>query len=138
MKIISVKTLGRALALSLAIALLPAVTGCQTVAIDSTQEIGGPTFPPTDPATVQILRTEPNRPHVRLGEIRAEPSEEDVSATKIEEALRKGAAKMGANAAVVVYDHTQVTGAYVTGPWYGRSIEQIQGRIIVAVAIRYQ
>jgi hypothetical protein len=138
MKTFSVKTLIRSLYLSVAIFGLAIVTGCQTVAVNSTQEIGGPTFPPTDPATVQILRTEPTRPHVRLGEVRAEPSDENVSAAKIEEALRKAAAKMGANAAVVVYDHTQVTGAYVTGPWYGRSIETIQGRVVVAVAIRYQ
>ena len=138
MTTISMKNLGRSLCLGLAIALLFAVTGCQTVSVSSTQEIGGPTFPPTDPATVEILRTEPTRPHVRLGEVRAEPSDDEVSAAKIEDALRNGAAKLGANAAVVVYDHTQVIGAYVTGPWYGRSIETIQGRIVVAVAIRYQ
>ncbi|HEX5219024.1 MAG TPA: hypothetical protein VFZ59_05605 [Verrucomicrobiae bacterium] len=136
--ITSVKTLARSLCLSLAAALLLATTGCQTVSVTSTQEIGGPTFPPTDPATVEILRTEPTRPHVRLGEVRAEPSDEEVSASKIEDALRKAAAKLGANAAVVVYDRTQVTGAYVTGPWYGRSIEQIQSRVVIAVAIRYQ
>jgi hypothetical protein len=138
MKIISMKTLGRLVCLGLSLAMLPVITGCQTVSVTDNQEIGGPTFAPTDPATVEILRTEPTRPHVRLGEVRAEPSSDDVGAAKIEEALRKGAAKMGANAAVVVYDHTQVTGAYVTGPWYGRSVETIQGRIIVAVAIRYQ
>ena len=138
MKIASVKPLARLLCLGLTLALLPALTGCQTVSITNNQEIGGPTFAPTDPATVEILRTEPTRPHVRLGEVRAEPSSEDVSVTKIEEALRKGAAKMGANAAVVVYDHTQVTGAYVTGPWYGRSLERIEGRVVIAVAIRYQ
>ena len=138
MKTVSVKPLGRLLCLSLAAATLFAMTGCQTVSVSYTQDIGGPTFPPTDPATIEILRTEPTRPHVRLGEVRAEPSSDEVSAAKIEEALRKEAAKLGANAAVVVYDHTQITGAYVTGPWYGRSIETIQGRIIVAVAIRYQ
>lgn len=138
MRIVPVKTLGHLFCLSFVIALLPTLTGCQTVAINSQQEIGGPIFPPTDPQTVEILRKEPSRPHVRLGEVRAEPSDEGVSAAKIEEALRKGAAKLGANAAVVIYDHTQVTGAYVTGPWYGRSIEQIHGRVVVAVAIRYQ
>ena len=138
MKITSVKTLSRLLCLNLAVAALVVVTGCQTVAVTDTQEIGGPTFPATDPATVEILRTQPTRPHVRLGEVRAEPSSEDVSAPRIEEALRKSAAKMGANAAVVVYDQTQVTGAYVTGPWYGRSIERVEGRVIMAVAIRYQ
>ena len=135
---LSAKTLTRLFCLSLSIAILPVITGCQTVSTTSTQEIGGPTFAPTDPANVEILRTEPTRPHVRLGEVRAEPSDQEVSAAKIEEALRKGAAKLGANAAVVVYDKTQVTGAYVTGPWYGRSIEQIDSRVVIAVAIRYQ
>jgi hypothetical protein len=138
MKLTSVKTLSLLCCRNLALAAALLATGCQTVSINSTQEIGGPAFSPTDPATVEILRTEPNRPHVRLGEVRAEPSSEEVSATRIEEALRKGAAKLGANAVVVVSDHTQVTGAYVTGPWYGRSIEQIQSRVVIAVAIRYQ
>ncbi len=132
------KTMTRILTLGLATAALFLVTGCQTVSINSTQEIGGPTYPPSDPATVQILRTVPTKPHVRLGEVRAEPSDESVSAAKIEEALRKAAAKMGADAAVVVLDQTQVTGAYVTGPWYGRSIQRIEGRVIIAVAIKYQ
>src|SRR5215471_8768261 len=117
--------------------MLFAVTGCQSVSTTTTQSIGVPTFPPTDPATVQILRTEPTRPNIRLGEVRAEPYSESVPAAKIELALQKAAAKLGANAAVVVYDKTQVTGAMVTGPWYGRSIENITGRVVVAVAIRY-
>jgi len=117
--------------------MLFAVTGCQTVSTTTTQAIGGPTFPPTDPATVQILRTAPTRQHVRLGEGRGEPYDESVPAAKIEEALQKAAAKLGANAAVVVYDKTQVVGAMVTGPWYGRSIQDITGRVVVAVAIRY-
>ena len=131
------KSMTRILNLSLALATLCVVTGCQTVSITSTQEIGGPTYPPSNPAQVQILRTAPTRPHERLGEVRAEPSSENVSAAKIEEALRKAAAKLGADAAVVVYDQTQVTGAYVTGPWYGRSIQRIEGRVVIAVAIKY-
>ena len=138
MKTFSVKTLARLTKLGGVVAALLIVTGCQTVSVNSNQEIGGPTFPPTDPTTVQILRTEPTKAHVRLGEVRAVPSDESVNAAKIEEALRKGAAKLGANAAVVVYDHTQVTGAYVTGPWYGRSIERTESRVVIAVAIRYQ
>lgn len=82
--------------------------------------------------------TPPTRPHVRLGEVRAEPSSTSVSAPKIEEALQKAAAKLKADAAVVVYDQTQVTGAFVTGPWYGRSLQQVEGRVVIAVAIKYQ
>lgn len=121
-----------------AVAALFVLTGCNTVSTSRTQDIGGPKFPPTDPASVQILRVQPTRPHVRLGEIRAEPSSESVDVTKIEAALRQQGALLGADAVVVVYDHTQVTGAVVVGPWYGRSVQPITGRVIVAVAIKYQ
>jgi hypothetical protein len=113
-------------------------TGCQTVSTTHTQEIGGPRFAPSDPTKVEILRTEPTRAHVRLGEVQAEPSDTSVDVSKIEDALRKEAAKLGADAAVVVADKTQVTGAVVSGPWWGRSVEAIQGRVVVAVAIKYQ
>ena len=114
------------------------LTGCNTVSTSVRQDIGGPTFPPSNPALVQILRTPPTRPHVRLGEVTAEPSSDSVPVTEIEAALRKAAAKMGADAAVVVYDKTQTTGAFVTGPWWGRSVQTIQGRVIIAVTIKYQ
>jgi hypothetical protein len=39
---------------------------------------------------------------------------------------------------VIVYDQTQTVGAFVTGPWYGRTVSPIEGRVIKAVAIRYQ
>jgi hypothetical protein len=112
-------------------------TGCNTVSISSNQFIGGPIYPPSNPALIEILRTPPTRPHVRLGEVRAEPSSDSVSVQQIETSLRKAAAKMGADAVVIVYDRTQITGAFVTGPWYGRSLQTIQGRVIVGVAIKY-
>jgi hypothetical protein len=126
------------LTVTLAATVLLVTTGCQTVSTSYTQEIGGPRFPPSDPAQVQILRTEPTRPHVRLGEVRAEPSSESVDVSKIEAALKKEAAKLGADAAVVVYDKTQVVGAQVVGGWLNRSVETIQGRVIIAIPIKYQ
>lgn len=103
-----------------------------------TQDVGAPKYPPSHPAQVQILRTEPTRTHVRLGEVRAEPSSESVDVSRIKEALRQEAAKLGADAVVVVYDRTQVTGAFVTGPWWGRSLQPIEGRVVIGVAIKYQ
>ena len=123
--------------LALAFALCLAA-GCSSVYTTHTQEIGGPEFPPSDPALVAILRKEPTRPHVRLGEVKAEPSSEDVDARKIEEAIRKEAAKLGADAAVVVYDHTQIMGEIVSGPWVGRTITPMEERVVIAVAIKYQ
>ena len=118
-------------------AALCCLTGCKTVSTSTTQYLGGPIYAPSDPATIQILRTQPTRPHVRLGEVRAEPSSESVGAIEIEDALRKAAAKLGADAVVIVYDRTQVTGAWVSGPWWGRSVNTITGRVIIGVAIKY-
>ena len=131
------KTIWRYLSSFAAVAALLLVTGCNTVSISSNQYIGGPQFAPSNPANIQILREPPLRPHVRLGEVRAEPSSESVGVPKIEQALRDAAAKMGADAIVIVCDQTQVTGAMVTGPWYGRTIQQTTGRVIIGVAIKY-
>ena len=114
-----------------------AVSGCNTVSTSSHQYLGGPTYPPTDPAQVQVLRTEPTRPHVQLGQVQAEPSSSSVGNPQIEQALQKAAAKMGANAVVIVQDTTRVTGAVVSGPLWARSVNRITGRVIVGVAIRY-
>lgn len=117
---------------------LMAVTGCKTVDIDSHQYLGGPTWPPTDPAQVQILRTAPTRPHVQLGEVRAQPSSSSVNNLQIEQALQKRAAQMGANAVVIVADRSEVTGATVIGPWWSRSVSTFTGRVIIGVAIRFE
>jgi hypothetical protein len=132
-----VKTALRCLASLTAMVALSLVTGCQSVSVNSNQYVGGPTYAPSDPTQVQILRTMPTRANVRLGEVTAEPSSDSVSVEKIEAALRKAAAKMGADAVVIVSDRTQVTGAIVSGPWFGRTIQQTSGRVIVGVAIKY-
>ncbi|HUL51443.1 MAG TPA: hypothetical protein VLU94_02540 [Candidatus Nitrosotalea sp.] len=114
-----------------------AVTGCNTVSTTTTQSLGVPAYPPTNPTNVVILLTPPTRPHIRLGNVQAEPYSTSVSATKIQSALQDAAAKLGADAVVIVYDRTQTVGAVVTGPWWGRSVEGIQGRVIIGVAIKY-
>jgi hypothetical protein len=115
------KTRARSLG-SLVAGALFLLAGCDTVYTTHTQEIGGPEFPPSDPAKVEILHKEPTRPHVKLGDVRAEPSSEEVDAKQIDEALREEAAKIGADAAVVVYD----------------DMTPIEERVILAIAIKYQ
>lgn len=126
------------LTLIAALAALFVGTGCNTITTNTTQYVGVAKFPPSDPAKVEVLRTEPTRPHTRLGEVRAEPPSTSTDVVKIEAALRQNAAKLGADAVVVVLDRVQVTGAYVVGRWYDRSVESIKGRVVVAVAIKYQ
>ncbi len=110
--------------------------GCSYVSIQSRQYLAVPYYAPTDPAGVQILHSEPGRPHERLGEVSLEP-EGNPPVAEMEKKLREAVARMGANAAVIVADTTRLMGGYVTGPWWGRQIYPQYGRVIVAVAIRY-
>jgi hypothetical protein len=118
----------------MAVALL--LAGCSFVSTRVQPYLGGPTFPPSDPAKVEILRAEPTRPHERLGEVYAEPSG-DPTVAQYERALREGGAKMGGDAVVVVYDRMQVVGSVVSGPWWAPSATPIVGRVVVGLAIRY-
>jgi hypothetical protein len=111
-------------------------TGCNTIPVQTRQDLGTPTYPPTDPATVQILRTEPTQNHVKLGEITAQP-DENTPVAQIEAKLQQAAAKLGANAVVIVVDRTAVVGASVVGGWYNRQLSPDIGRVIIGVPIRY-
>ncbi|KJH76748.1 MULTISPECIES: hypothetical protein [unclassified Pseudomonas] len=116
-----------------------ALTACATVDAQTTAYVGVEHPAPTLASEVQVLRTEPTRPHVRLGEIMIDASVDPAPPiTQVEQKLREQAATLGANAAVVVYDNIQPVAAYVSGPLWSRDIETIQGRKLKAIAIRYQ
>lgn len=118
-------------------ALVTPLSGCATVDVASERYLGVPQFAPSAPASVEILRREPKRPHVQLGEVFLSPSD-GAEVADIEKALREEAARLGADAAVVVQDRTKRVGTYVTGSWWVRYRTPVYGRQIVAVAIRYQ
>jgi hypothetical protein len=129
----------RALALPGLAAFVMVLAACATVDVTTTQYLGAPRYQPSEPNAVQILRTEPTAPHDRLGEVLVDASvDPPPSISEVEQKLCKAAAKLGADAVVVVYDRVQPVAAYVSGPGWGRSIETISGRKVVAVAIRYQ
>lgn len=110
--------------------------GCNTVSVSTKQDIAAPNYPATDPASVQILQTPPMAPHIRLGEITLEPSGNPTK-EMIQTKLQTAAAKLGANAVVIVADRTQIMGAYVSGPWWGRQVSTVTGRVIIGLPIRY-
>jgi hypothetical protein len=116
-----------------------ALASCASIDSHTTQYVGAPHQPPSDPARVEILRAEPTRPHDRLGEVMVDVSTDPAPPiAEVEARLRKEAAKIGADAVVVVYDHVQPVGAFVTGPWWGRSIDTVTGRQLIGVAIKYR
>ncbi len=112
------------------------LAGCSTVSVSSTRYLGAPQFAPTDPNTVEILRQVPKRRHEKLGEVFLQPSG-DPPVAEMEQALRTEAAKLGADAAVVVFDRFKRVGTVIQGPWWSRSSYPVYGRTIVAVAIRF-
>ncbi|VVO24104.1 hypothetical protein [Pseudomonas fluorescens] len=121
------------------IASVLALGACATVDAQTTAYVGVEHPAPTLPSEVQVLRTEPTRAHVRLGEILIDASVDPAPPiTQVEQKLREEGAKLGADAVVVVYDHIQPVAAYVSGPRWSRDIETIQGRKLKGIAIKYQ
>jgi hypothetical protein len=108
--------------------------GC--VQVQSRPYIGVQAFSPTKADSVEVLRTPPTKPHMRLGEITVEPNS-NTSVQTIEQKFRQAGAKMGANAVVIVSDRTELMGIAETGPWYGADLTPVTGRVILGVAIRY-
>jgi hypothetical protein len=111
--------------------------GCSSVSVSSERLFGAPSFPPTSPESVQILRREPRQPHDRIGHVFLEPSGHPPVA-EMEQALRAETARLGGHAAVIVFDRTRRIGTVVEGPWWNRSAYPVYGRKIIAVAIRYR
>jgi putative NIF3 family GTP cyclohydrolase 1 type 2 len=121
------------------IASLLTLTACATVDAQTTAYVGLEHPAPTLASQVQVLRVEPTRANVRLGEILIDASLDPAPPiTEVEQKLREQAATLGADAVVVVYDHIQPVAAYVSGPLWSRDIETIQGRKLKGIAIRYQ
>jgi hypothetical protein len=119
--------------------LIAMLVACATVDAMSTPYIGAPHPPPTDPARVEILHAPPTQPHDGLGQVVVDASTEPAPPiTQIEDKLRTEAAKLGADAIVIVSDQIQPTGVYVTGSYWGRSVDPVIGRRIVGVAVKYR
>ena len=88
---------------------------------------------------MQILRTEPSRPHVKLGEITVDAtSSPPPTAQEVDGMLRMAAAKLGADAAVVVVDTTQPGLAVASATWWGRTPMSRAAREVIAVAVKYR
>ncbi|OGF67400.1 MAG: hypothetical protein A2Y62_20315, partial [Candidatus Fischerbacteria bacterium RBG_13_37_8] len=96
---------------------------------------GAPYFPPVDPDSVMLLRKEPHRPHVQLGEVRFYPSP-GMSPSYVEYRLREKAAEMGAHALVMLADNVY-NNAVVYGSYWRRHIHVYKERVLVGVAIHF-
>ncbi len=92
-----------------------------------------PRFAPTHPAQVELLRREPRRNHLRLGEVWLRP-EPDMRRGYVEGLLREQAARMGADALVITVDRFFREPVYDWGYGHGVYTE----RQIIGIAIRFK
>jgi hypothetical protein len=119
-----------------AAAALLAATGCSSLPVQTWQDVTMPTYPPRDPATVQILREAPTQANVKLGEITAEPQSMSIPIAAIEAKLRQAGARMGADVVVLVVE-TRFTAAAMTNRWWNGRVNSDTGEIFIGVPIRY-
>ena len=102
---------------------------------------GARPYPATRPASVDLLRWEPLRPHVAFASIRYNPPAR-LSRSQVEWELRERGAAIGADALVIEVDTIYREKVWV-GPYRhdrdrrGRR-RVVRDRIIEAVAIRYR
>lgn len=113
------------------------LSGCASISATSRRYPDAPPYAPTDPASVEILRSDPAIPFVRLGEVtvslQGNPSQQDVAS-----ALARQAALMGATAVVLVFDGSASWGvAYSGALWAPVDPSQASQPVLVAVAIHY-
>lgn len=115
------------------------LAACANIDAQTTEYVGVPHLAPTNPASVEVLRSEPTRAHDRLGEVVMDASTDPAPPiSDIEQKLREEAAKIGGDAVVVVYDRIQPVAAYVSGPLWARDVETIQGRKLKGIVIHYR
>jgi hypothetical protein len=93
-----------------------------------------PRYAPTDPRGVELLRREPRRDHIRLGEVWIRPNY-GMDRFYVEGVLREKAAAMGADALVIIADRYFRDRAVYN---YRHGRMRVQKRHIVGIAIHYR
>jgi len=110
--------------------------GCSSISENTRAYIGSPHVPPTQPGYVRILQAVPTEPHTRLGEVLLNV-EGQPSRDAVEKRLREGAARLGADAVVVVADRMHIFPVVYYDWWGPSTVSQDVRRNIVGVAIKY-
>ncbi len=105
------------------------LAGCTSaVPVKIMPYVGVTAYPPTDPASIMVLQSDPLRPHQTLGHVIVRP-EDPLSFEEMDQVLRDAAASMGADAVVIIANMRMHAGA--------NSLQMSAGHVISAVAIRY-
>jgi hypothetical protein len=118
----------------LALVALAATTAACFHAYGSRRYPDSPQYARNAYAHIALLRHEPRRDHIRLGEVWIRP-EPWMSRHEVEGILREKTARLGGDALVIVEDR-YLRGRSVRRFWRGRRV--VAEREIVGIAIRYR
>ena len=113
------------------------MTACREISTTHTQDVGGSRFNPSDPTQIEMLRDVPASPHVELGQVWGHSSDTSADVSKLEDALRREAARLGADAIVVWQDRIETSDVEVSRFEGGRSFKGVHGRTVIGAAIKY-
>jgi hypothetical protein len=116
--------------------LMLTLVACTSIDVQSNRFLGAPTYSPTSPEAVEILQREPTRPYERLAQIVIEPYG-DPPVSEMEQKVKTAAAQLGADAVIIEYDGSRLTGWNYLGPRWSSQAYAQYGRVIVTVAIHY-
>jgi hypothetical protein len=118
---------------------LGALAACTSIDVKSTPYPAAAKYAPSDPDKIEILRSEPSRDHEKIGEIQIDASTDPAPPLiDLGDTLRKEAAKIGADA-VIVMQYREVS---VPDPKAGNPPPPSAPTVIIhrgmAVAIKYK
>jgi hypothetical protein len=111
-------------------------TGCNTVTTQTLPMLGSPSYARTLAEQVEILNVQPQRKTAVLGTIQLS-IEGNPSKEKIELKLKKAAAALGADAALITADQTHVFPVVSVG-WMSSTVSEYSRRGVTATALKYQ
>ena len=108
------------------------------MSVDTQPIFDAPTYAPVDPGSVEILGSYPQRPYVTLGEVHVDVTG-NPPLSEIRMKLQKAAAKMGANAVVLLGDTSmmQVGPLEPSSHWWSQLTDPSPDRLIMGTFIRY-
>lgn len=113
---------------------LLALVACGSIEVKTTPAPGAPHYAATDPGKVELLRSPPARNYDRLGDIQLDSSTDPAPPiTDLGETLREEAAKLGADAVVILQYREVAAEAAKEGSAPAKTIHRA-----LAVAIKYR
>ena len=120
----------------LALGTLLMLNACSRISVTTKPNPAAPHFEPTSTMSVEILRKQPTRKSIQLGEIVIEPGTR-MTDLALDLRLKQAAAELGANAAYIKSDKNWSLASASSGGFANTYEANTKLRVVTADALRY-